>query len=233
MLNILRELTLGGLCVGANAQGPKIELSGWASDRFSGRDVSDDLLPPPPPAEKATARQDQAGQFSWSSLSMPVVSWQAPARHPARGWSAETEQEYPVLLEYAKASFERIKQRLRHLWALARVKRALNDYTLANNLHRQFGDVTVGLRKILLSMIHGLTRTPTVSFILTTCWSMLARERPAVGAIPDTGTVRTITAFFARYATNSGVEDCAAAAGRQLMRLLFFLPFAALPGRAR
>jgi hypothetical protein len=28
---------------------------------------------------------------------------------------AATEQKYPVLLEYAKASFERIKQRLRHL----------------------------------------------------------------------------------------------------------------------
>jgi len=27
----------------------------------------------------------------------------------------QTEQKYPVLLEYAKASFERIKQRLRHL----------------------------------------------------------------------------------------------------------------------
>jgi hypothetical protein len=39
-----------------------------------------------------------------------------------------------VLLEYAKASFERIKQRLGHLWALARIKRVLNDYTLANDL---------------------------------------------------------------------------------------------------
>jgi hypothetical protein len=36
-----------------------------------------------------------------------------------------------VPLEYAKASFERIKQRLRHLWTLARVKRVLNDSTLA------------------------------------------------------------------------------------------------------
>jgi hypothetical protein len=43
----------------------------------------------------------------------------------------QTEQKYTVLLEYAKASFERIKQRLRHLWALARAKRVLNDYTLA------------------------------------------------------------------------------------------------------
>jgi hypothetical protein len=45
-----------------------------------------------------------------------------------------TEQKYPVILEYAKASFERVKQRLRHLWALARGKRLLNDYTLANDL---------------------------------------------------------------------------------------------------
>jgi hypothetical protein len=28
---------------------------------------------------------------------------------------AATEQKYPVLLEYAKAPFERIKQRMRHL----------------------------------------------------------------------------------------------------------------------
>jgi hypothetical protein len=63
-----------------------------------------------------------------------------------------------VLLEYAKASFERIKQRFGHLWALARVKRVPNDYTLSSNLDRQFGDLPVGLRKILLK-----------------------RERPAVG----------------------------------------------------
>jgi hypothetical protein len=36
----------------------------------------------------------------------------------------------------------------------------LDDYTLANDLDRQFGDVPVGLRKILLSMIHGFARTP-------------------------------------------------------------------------
>jgi len=71
---------------------------------------------------------------------------------------AATQQKYPVPLEYAKASFERIKQRLRHLGALARVKRVLNDYTLASELDRQFGDLPVGLRKILLSMIHGLAR---------------------------------------------------------------------------
>jgi hypothetical protein len=45
-----------------------------------------------------------------------------------------TKDQFPVLLEYAKASFERIKQRLRHLKALAHVKRVLNDYTLANDL---------------------------------------------------------------------------------------------------
>ena len=57
---------------------------------------------------------------------------------------AATQQKYPVPLEYAKASFERIKQRLRHLCALARVKRVLNDYTLAGDLDRQFGDLPVG-----------------------------------------------------------------------------------------
>jgi hypothetical protein len=30
-----------------------------------------------------------------------------------------------------------------------------NDYTLVSDLDRQFGDVPVGLRKILLSLIHG------------------------------------------------------------------------------
>ena len=35
--------------------------------------------------------------------------------------------------------------------ALARVKRVLNDYTLASDLDRQFGDMPVSLRKILLS----------------------------------------------------------------------------------
>jgi hypothetical protein len=58
----------------------------------------------------------------------------------------------------------------------------VNDYTLASELDRQFGDLPVGLRKILLSMIHGLACTPTVSFTLTTCSSMLARDRP-VGPI--------------------------------------------------
>jgi hypothetical protein len=57
-----------------------------------------------------------------------------------------TEQKYPVLLEYAKAPFERIKQRLRHLRVLARVKRVLNDCTLVSDLDHQFGDMPIGLR---------------------------------------------------------------------------------------
>jgi len=34
-----------------------------------------------------------------------------------------------------------------------------NDYTLASHLDRQFGDLPVGLRKILLSMIHERPRS--------------------------------------------------------------------------
>jgi len=41
-----------------------------------------------------------------------------------------------------------------------------NDYTLASDLDRQFGDMPVGLRKILLIMIHGFARTLAVSFTL-------------------------------------------------------------------
>jgi hypothetical protein len=44
----------------------------------------------------------------------------------------------------------------------------LNDCTLANDPDRQFGDVPVGLRKILLSMFHGFARTLAASFTLTT-----------------------------------------------------------------
>jgi hypothetical protein len=76
-------------------------------------------------------------------------------RRQGAGWSAAIEQKHPVLLEYPKTSFERIKQRLRHFWALARVKRVLNDYTLASYLDREFGNLPDGLREILLSMIHG------------------------------------------------------------------------------
>jgi hypothetical protein len=53
-----------------------------------------------------------------------------------------------MLLEYAKASLERIKQRLRHLRALAGARRVLNDCTLGSDLDHQFGDVPDGLRKM-------------------------------------------------------------------------------------
>ena len=36
----------------------------------------------------------------------------------------------------------------------------LNDCTLANDLDHQFGDLPVGLRKILLNMIHGFAGNP-------------------------------------------------------------------------
>jgi hypothetical protein len=48
------------------------------------------------------------------------------------------------------------------------MKRVLNDCTLGSDLDRQFGDLPVGLRKILLIMIHGFVRTLAVSFTLTT-----------------------------------------------------------------
>jgi hypothetical protein len=38
---------------------------------------------------------------------------------------------------------------------LARVKRVLDDYTLANDLDFQFGDVPVGLGKMFLSSLSG------------------------------------------------------------------------------
>jgi hypothetical protein len=41
-----------------------------------------------------------------------------------------------VVLEYAKASFERINQRLRHLGVLAGVDRLLNNDALASDLDR-------------------------------------------------------------------------------------------------
>jgi hypothetical protein len=87
---------------------------------------------------------------------MPVASQPVAAspRRQGAGWSVETEQKYPMLLEYAKASLERIKQWLRDLWALASANRVLNDCTLMSELDRQFGDLPVNLRKILLSMVH-------------------------------------------------------------------------------
>ena len=44
------------------------------------------------------------------------------------------ENQFAMLLECAQALFKRKEQRLRQLWGLARVKRVLNDYTLANDL---------------------------------------------------------------------------------------------------
>jgi len=90
------------------------------------------------------SKSDSFRGLSLSWRSTPVVSWKTLARQGVTrrrdaGWSVATEQKYPVLLEYAKASFERIKQRLRHHWALVRVKRVLNDCTLASDLDRQFG----------------------------------------------------------------------------------------------
>jgi hypothetical protein len=49
---------------------------------------------------------------------------------------------------------------------LARVKRVLNGYTLASELDRQFGDLPVGLHKILLSIIHGFTAQLKISTFL-------------------------------------------------------------------
>jgi hypothetical protein len=73
---------------------------------------------------------------------------------------AATEQKPPMLLECAEALFERMEQWLRHLWVLARVKRVLDDYTLANDLDFQFGDLPVGLGKMLLSATHGFAGSP-------------------------------------------------------------------------
>jgi len=70
-----------------------------------------------------------------------------------------------MLLESAEAPFERIEHRLRQLRRLARVKHVLEHYALAKDMALQFGDVSVGLGKMLLflSTIHGFvptTRSP-------------------------------------------------------------------------
>jgi hypothetical protein len=56
----------------------------------------------------------------------------------------------------------------------------LNDYTLANDLDRQFGDLPVGLRKLLLGMIHGFARTLVVLLIQ-------ARKSPREGVSATIG----------------------------------------------
>jgi hypothetical protein len=62
-----------------------------------------------------------------------------------------------MLLEYAEASFECMEHRFRQLRGLACVKRVLQEYALANDVGLQFGDVPVGVVKMLLfpSAIHG------------------------------------------------------------------------------
>ena len=66
-----------------------------------------------------------------------------------------------MLLEYAEASFECMEHRSRQLRGLACVKRVLQEYALANDVGLQFGDVPVGLVKMLLfpSAIHGFAPT--------------------------------------------------------------------------
>jgi hypothetical protein len=70
-----------------------------------------------------------------------------------------------MLLEGAEASFERMEHRLCQLRGLGRVKHVLEHYALAKDMALQFGDVPVGLGKMLLflSAIHGFaptTRSP-------------------------------------------------------------------------
>jgi hypothetical protein len=60
----------------------------------------------------------------------------------------------------------------------------LNGCTLVSDLDRQFRNLPNGLREILLSIIH-FSSIPAVNLPLL---SMLARERAAVGSIPDIGT---------------------------------------------
>jgi len=84
----------------------------------------------------------------------------APSAHP--GWSAQLfEDQLAMLLEYAEASFECMEHRFRQLRGLACVKRVLQEYALANDVGLQFGDVPVGLVKMLLfpSAIHGFVPT--------------------------------------------------------------------------
>src|SRR5262245_62519538 len=55
-----------------------------------------------------------------------------------------------MLLEYAEASFECMEHRFRQLRGLACVKRVLQEYALANDVGLQFGDVPIGLVKMLM-----------------------------------------------------------------------------------
>jgi len=64
--------------------------------------------------------------------------------------------QFAMLLEYA----ERVENRLRQLRGMARGERAREDYALASGMGLHFGDVPVGLGKMLLflSAIHDLRR---------------------------------------------------------------------------
>src|SRR5215831_18998308 len=59
-----------------------------------------------------------------------------------------------MLLEGTEASFERMEHRFRQLRRLARVKHVLEHYALAKDMALQFGDVPVGLGKMLLFLSH-------------------------------------------------------------------------------
>ena len=86
-----------------------------------------------------------------------------------------------MLLEYAEASFECMEHRFRQLQGLACVKRVLQEYALANDVGLQFGDVPVGLVKMLLfpSAIHGFAPTARHSSGLN--------RRTTVGRAPAPG----------------------------------------------
>jgi hypothetical protein len=66
-----------------------------------------------------------------------------------------------MLLEGTEAPFERMEHRLRQLRRLAGVKHVLEHYALAKDMALQFGDVPVGLGKMLLFLgtIHGFAPT--------------------------------------------------------------------------
>ena len=64
------------------------------------------------------------------------------------------EDQLAMLLEGTEASFERMEHRLRQLRRLARVKHVLEHYALAKDMALQFGDVPVGLGKMLLFLSH-------------------------------------------------------------------------------
>ena len=83
-----------------------------------------------------------------------------------------------MLFEYVETSFECVEHRFRQLRGLACVKHVLQEYALANDVGPQFGDVPVGLGKMLLSATHGFAATPNSSGL---------NRRTAVWAGPGPG----------------------------------------------